>query len=84
MPAVGLGRRQLEQSVELAGEAARIGLERRVGEFRAPPADGAGPLQEALEGGCEDAVAGIDGVLRVADQMREAVLLGVVRSTPPA
>ena len=84
MATVGLGRREIEQSVEFAGEVARIGLERRVGEFRAPPADGAGPLQKALEGGCEDAVAGIDGVLRVADQVREAELLGVVRSTPPA
>jgi hypothetical protein len=50
-----------------------------VGEVWPASADGAGVLEQRLEGRREDGVAMVDGILRIADQMREAelVLLGV-------
>jgi hypothetical protein len=39
-----------------------------VGEVRPPAADGAGVLEQRLEGGREDRVAMVDGVLRIVDQ----------------
>ncbi len=51
-----------------------------VGEVCPTAADRARVLEQRLEAGCEDRVAVVDGILRIADQMREAelVLLGVL------
>jgi hypothetical protein len=46
-----------------------------VGEIGPPVPDRAGILQERRELGCEDRVAVIDPILRIADQLREAELV---------
>ena len=66
----------MPQRASVAGDAG-------IGEIGPAAADGAGFLQEGLEGRSEDGVASIAqaepsstaGVLRVADQMREADLM---------
>ena len=73
--AVDLLGPQRQEAVEFAPQLALVGLDGGVGQARAPAADSAGPLQKALEGRREDGVAGIDGVLRIADQMGEADLV---------
>ena len=51
-----------------------------LGEMGPAPADRARVLEQRLEAGREDGVAVVDGILRVADQVREAelMLLGVL------
>ena len=75
MDAFAVGRRQREQPVEFALQVACVSRDRGVRNCRTLAADGAGPLQKRFETGREHAVAGIDGVLGVADQMREAELM---------
>ena len=52
-----------------------VGPQGGVGERWAAAADGAGPLQQVLQAGREGDVAGVDGVLGVADEMGEADLM---------
>src|SRR3954453_6640764 len=53
----------------------RLALERCVAEAIAPPPDGAGTFEQALQARSEAGVARVDGVLHVADQMRETDLM---------
>src|SRR4249919_503543 len=80
MAPFGVGRLELEQTVEFARECARIRLDGGIGEIAPPAADVAGALQERLERRGEHGAAGVDGVLRISDQMGEAELvrLGVI------
>src|SRR6266481_3479833 len=63
-----------EQPVEPAVEVGTILGEGGVLQFRAPLADGGGATQELLEAQCETGVAGIDGVLGVAQQVGQTKL----------
>jgi hypothetical protein len=79
MAALGVGWLELKQAVELALECARVRLDRGVGEVRPATTDLAGALQERLECRGEHGIAGIDGVLGIADQMKaELVRVGVI------
>ena len=55
-----------EQPVEPAVEVGAVLGEGGVLEFSAPPTDGHGALEQLVKAGCETGVAGIDGVLGVA------------------
>ena len=73
--AAGRGCRRLAQ--ELGQAAVEIGPvlnERAVLEGLAPPADGDGAQEEESEAGREGAVALVDGILAVAQQVGEAEL----------
>ena len=72
MAAVGLHWLKAEQAVELTLQAARVTLDRGVGEIRSSSSDRTGIFQECLEGWREHGIASFDRVLRVTDQMREA------------
>src|SRR5215210_3578686 len=63
------------QAVEAAIEVGLVDLQRAVRERLAASPDGAGALQHALQSRRENGIAGIDRVLDVADQMREADLV---------
>jgi hypothetical protein len=63
-----------EQPVEPAVEVGTVLGEGGVLQLRAPLADGGGAAQEFLEAQCETGVAGIDGVLGVAQQVRQTTL----------
>ena len=75
LEADGVGRGALQELAQLLDELAVVGGELAIGEAVADGADAAGACQEREEPGGEAGVAGIDGVLRVADQMREAELV---------
>src|ERR1700730_18675725 len=80
MAPFGVGRLELKQAVEIARECAGIRLDGGIGEIGPSAADVAGALQERLERRGEHGVAGVDGVLRISDQMGKAELmcLGVI------
>ena len=86
VPALGIGRLEVEQAVEFARQAAAVAGDRRVGEVRPAATDRAGILQECLELRSEDRVAMVDGELGISDQMREAELMrlsvGALRGEP--
>src|SRR5216684_4722667 len=63
-----------EQPVELAVEVGAVLGEGGVLELWTPLADGDGPAQELLEAWRETGVAGIDGVLGIAQQMGQTEL----------
>src|SRR5207245_11235425 len=52
-----------------------VGPQGGIGEGGAAAADRAGPLEQLAQARCEDAVAVIDGVLRLANEMGEADLI---------
>jgi hypothetical protein len=70
-----MGRCEAHQAVELGVELVGIAAQCGVGELRAPFADGAGALEQFAQAGREGAVAGIDGVLGVANEVGEADLI---------
>src|SRR5208283_6110877 len=70
-----MGGFEAEEAVEPALELGEVGLQGRIGQVRAPPPEGAGALEQALQGGREHAVALVDDVLDVANEMREAELM---------
>src|SRR5208283_4788236 len=70
-----MGGFEAEEAVEPALEVGEVGLQGRIGQVRAPPPDGAGALEQALQRGREHAVALVDDVLDIADQMGEADLM---------
>ena len=84
MIAVRHRRLEVEQAIEFAPEIARVTLDRGVGELRALAANGTGLLQEALEGGREHGVTGIDGVLCIADGWMASTETSLVILVPEA
>ena len=70
-----VARDQGHEAVEPTVKVGLVALERCVGEAIAPPPDGAGAFEQALQARREDGVARVDGVLHVADQMRETDLM---------
>jgi hypothetical protein len=68
--ALDTGRLEVQQTIQLAGQAAPMRSDGTVGEIGPPAPDLAGILQERLELRYEDHVAVIDRVLRITDQMR--------------
>src|SRR5215218_11095172 len=69
------GRDEAHQAVETAIEVGLVDLQRAVLERLAASPDGAGAFQQALQSRRENGIAGIDRVLDVADQIREADLV---------
>ena len=63
------------EAVEPDVKVGLVALERCVAEAIAPPPDGAGTFEQALQARSEAGVARVDGVLHVADQMRETDLM---------
>jgi hypothetical protein len=61
----------VERGVERVGIAAQCG----VGELRATTGDGGGALEQLAHAGREGAIAGVDGVLGLADEVGEADLM---------
>src|SRR5271167_2161840 len=57
---------EVQQTIQLAVKAAPMRSDGAVGEIGPPASDRAGILQERLELRCEDRVAVIDRVLRIA------------------
>ena len=72
----GMGRVERHQSIELAVERDLVGFEGGVGEVVTASADAAGVLEQDLDAGRQDRVAAVDCILNIADQMREADLVG--------
>jgi hypothetical protein len=70
-----VGWDQAHEAVEAPVQIGLIGFQRGVGEIVASSADGAGALQQTLHAGREHDVAGVDGILNVADEVREADLM---------
>ena len=70
-----MGRRPLQQLAELLDELAVAGRELLVAEVVADSAEPAGAFKQRQEPGGEAGVAGVEGVLRVADQMRQTELV---------
>ena len=70
-----MGGPEAQEAVEPAIEIGEIGFQGAVGQPVAPPPEGAGALEQALQAGRERGLALIDDVLDVADQMREAELM---------
>ena len=79
LAALGIGRLACEQPFQLPFETAAMRGNGGAGEIRPAAAECTRVLEKRLEVGREDRIAVVDGVLRIADQMREAelVLLGV-------
>ena len=75
LAAGAVGRRGAEQDIELGVELVAIDAQGGVGKRRVPAADRAGLLQQRAQAGREGGVAGVDGILGVADQMGEADLV---------
>ena len=73
--ASGMGWRDAEQRIEAGVELVAVGAQRGVGERGAPSADRASPLQELTQAGREGCIAGVNGVLGVANEMGEADLV---------
>ena len=69
------GRDEAHQAIEAAIEVGLVDLQRAVRERLAASPDGAGAFQQALQSRRENGIAGIDRVLDVTDQMREADLV---------
>src|SRR4051794_34036843 len=69
------GRDEAHQAIEAAIEVVLVDLQRAVRERLAASPDGAGAFQQALQSRRENVIAGIDRVLDVADQRREADLV---------
>ena len=69
------GRGQLHQVGEAPKEFVLIGLERAVAEVLAPPADGAGVFEQRLDFRSEQIIAGVDGVLSIADEVSQTILM---------
>jgi len=63
-------RRDPEQSIERCFQPGRIGGEGGVLEPATAAADGDGLLQQVLDGRCESGIAGVDGILNIAQEMR--------------
>ena len=70
-----MGRRKAHEFVEAGVEPRGIGFQGRVGEPFSSPPDPAGAAEQMSKLGREDFVAGVDGVLYVADEMRETNLI---------
>ena len=64
--------RAAHEFVEAGFEARGIGFERHVRELVSPSANPAGSTKQMVQTGCENAVAGVDGILHVANEMSEA------------
>src|ERR1019366_2102626 len=73
-------RCEAHEFVEAGVEPRGIGFQGRVSEPFAPPPDPAGAAQQMPKLRREDVVAGVNGVLHVADEMGEADLM--VHSRP--
>ena len=67
LPADGLDP---EQPVERCFQPGRIGGEGGGLEPATTAADGDGLLQQVLDGRCESGIAGVDGILNIAQEMR--------------
>ena len=70
-----MGRHKPHEFVEAGIEPRGIGFQGRVGEPFSSPPDPAGSAQQMPKLGREDVVAGVDGILHVADEMGEADLI---------
>src|SRR5271169_483668 len=68
-------RRAAHEVVEAALQAGRVSSQRRVGEPFPSLADAAGAPEQMAQSGRKEAVAVVDGVLHVADEMGEADLV---------
>src|SRR5450631_660037 len=64
-----MGRRKAHEFVEAGIEPRGIGFQGRVGEPFSSPPDPAGAAQQMPKLRREDVVAGVDGILHVADEM---------------
>ena len=58
-----VGWRAAHEFVEAGFEARGIGFERHVRELVSPSANPAGSTKQMVQTGCENAVAGVDGIL---------------------
>ena len=70
LEALAAGRREPEQAVNVGLQLGRVCAQRGVGELVAALSVGAGSAQQFVQGRREDAVACIDGILGVAQQVR--------------
>src|SRR5208282_3652431 len=70
-----VGRLQAKEAIEPPVQVAQVDFEGAVGQPVAPPSDGAGALEQALQARREQSVAFVDDVLGVADQMGQAKLM---------
>lgn len=70
---------ETKQFVELVVERSLVGAQSGVGQFLAPSSDGADFAKKIAQARLEDAVAGINGILYVAQQMGEADLMLLLR-----
>ena len=73
----GVGAEAVEPSLKVG----LIDLQRAVGETIASAPDRAGAFEQTFHAGGEYRVAGVDGVLNVADQMRQTDLMAAVGPT---
>jgi len=79
LAALGIDRLACEQPLQFPFETAAMRGNGGVCEIGPPAPDRTRVLEQRLEAGREDRIAVIDGILCIADQVREAelVLLGV-------
>jgi hypothetical protein len=70
-----MGQRKTHEFVAAGVEPRGIGFQGRVGDPFSSPPDPAGAAQQMPQRGREDVVPGVDGILHVADEMREADLI---------
>jgi hypothetical protein len=75
-----MGRRKAHEFVEAGIEPRGMGIQGCVGKPFSPSPDPAGAAQQMRKLGREVVVAGVDDMLHVADEMREADL--IVRGRP--
>jgi hypothetical protein len=72
---VRMGRNAAEQRIEFGVELVAIGSQGGVGERRTAAPDCAGSLQQRAETRSKSNIAGVDGILGVADEMGETDLV---------
>src|SRR5208283_3062233 len=70
-----VGRDQAHQAVEASVQIGLVDFEGAVGQSVASAPNGAGAFEQALHARGEHRVAGVDGVLDVADEMRQTDLM---------
>ena len=74
-------RRASHESVEASLKTCGINLQGGVGETFSPSSDSTGAAEQVTQFGREDAVARIDGILHITNEMGEADLILLFRPT---